>query len=206
MDEGELIQRCRKGEREAQRTLFEQTSGVIYRLLLRLSGNPDDAFDLTQETYVNGFTAIAGFDGRSSLKTWLVRIALNEALQHRRRSRSLRRKLELLAFERAENMEPPTGVACRIDVKIALDCLEPGDRDILLLRYHEGLDYAAIAESAGISQGTVASRLNRARGRLRAILDGGYGREEEAAPVHLMTRQEHDARVIFSRPESCHDV
>lgn len=192
MDPVELIQRCREGERHAQRVLFEQTSGAVYRLLLRLSGNADDAFDLTQETYLKAFAAIAGFDGRSSLNTWLIRIGVNEALQLNRRSRVFKRKLEDLAYEAPEKCEPLSAAACRIDVNDALERLEAGDRAILLLRYHEGFDYAAIAQSAGIPEGTVASRLSRARQRLRATLNGGYGREEPPTPVHLMQRQEHE--------------
>lgn len=192
MDQDELIQRCREGERHAQRVLFEQTSGAVYRFLLRLSGNPDDAFDLTQETYLKAFSAIAGFDGRSSLRTWLIRIGVNEALQLSRRSRVFKRKLEDLASNTTETCEPVSAADFRIDVNDALGRLEPRERVILLLRYHEGLDYAAIAQSAGIPEGTVASGLNRARQRLRSLLKGGYGREEQATPVHLIQRQEHE--------------
>jgi RNA polymerase sigma-70 factor (ECF subfamily) len=190
--EDELIQRCREGERQAQRALFEHTSGAVYRLLLRLCGNPDDAFDLTQETYIKAFAAFPGFDGRSSLKTWLFRIGVNEALQLHRRSRVFKRKLERLASETTQKWEPIGPLACRIDVKEALNGLDPSDRAILLLRYHEGLDYRSIAETAGIAEGTVASRLNRARQRLRVLLNGGYGREDEASHVHLIKRQEHE--------------
>lgn len=192
MDQNELIRRCREGEQHAQRALFEQTSGSVYRLLLRLVGNPDDAFDLTQETYLKVFAAIAGFDGRSTLKTWLIRIAVNEALQLHRRSRVYKRKLERLASETTQKWEPMAATASQIDVNEALDRLEPSDRVILLLRYHEGLDYAAIAETARIPEGTVASRLHRARHRLQSVLNGGYGREEQEAPVHLIKGQEQE--------------
>ena len=186
MDQDELIQRCRKGDRQAQRMLFEQTSGPVYRLLLRLSGNPDDAFDLTEETYLKAFAAFEQFDGRSSPKTWLIRIAVNEALQIRRRNQVLKRKLKQLASRVDDNGEPLMNAVSRIDVNEALNGLEPSDRAILLLRYHEQLDYAAISRAASIPPGTVASRLNRARQRLRAMLNGGYGREEQANAMHLI--------------------
>lgn len=188
MDEGELIQRCRNGDRPAQRMLFERTSGPVYRLLLRLSGNPDDAFDLTQETYLKAFASLAGFDGRSSLKTWLIRIAVNEALQLRRRARVLRGKLERIVPRVDDNGEALAAAAQQFDVNEALNELEPGDRAILLLRYHEGLDYSAISSAAGIPAGTVASRLNRARQRLRDMLNGSYGLEEESTAAHRMDR------------------
>ncbi|RME38752.1 MAG: sigma-70 family RNA polymerase sigma factor, partial [Planctomycetota bacterium] len=87
-EERDLIARCRQGDRNARRTLFERTSDRIYRLLLRMTGNADDAFDLAQETYLRAFTEIGKFDGRSNVATWLYRIAVNEALQCLRRRRT----------------------------------------------------------------------------------------------------------------------
>lgn len=93
MTENELIARCRQGDREAQRQLYAKTSEHIYRLLLRMTGNSDDAFDLAQDTYVRAFAKIADFDGKSSVTTWLYRLAVNEALQCARRARKARTHL-----------------------------------------------------------------------------------------------------------------
>ena len=174
MNEKDLIDRCRAGERDAQRELFERTSTRIYRLLRRMTGNPDDAADLTQETYVKGFEGLDRFDGRSAVTSWLYRIAINEALQFRRRKGVAALKLQALALQQPrETQRPRTDV--RLDMEEALVELPSDDRALLLLRYQEELDYRDIAEILGCPEGTVASRLNRARDRLRGILRKSYG-------------------------------
>lgn len=174
VNENDLIQKCRAGERDAQRELFAQTSGRIYRLLLRMTGNPDDASDLTQETYVKGLGRLDQFDGRCAIASWLYRIALNEALQHRRRKGIERTKLQALALQRTTETHEPT-TELRLDLEDALIELPSDDRTVLLLRYQEALDYRGMAEVLECAEGTVASRLNRARERLRAILRKSYG-------------------------------
>jgi len=176
--EQELVERCREGDREAQRELYDRTSGPVYRLLLKMTANPDDAFDLVQSTYLKAFTRINQFDGRSTVATWLYRVAVNEALQFLRSAGRTRARLREIAPEQCveSNIEHSS---IRLDMNDALATLPPNDRAMLLLRYQEGLDYRAIAEVVGCASGTVASRLNRARGNLREILRKSYGSREE---------------------------
>jgi len=183
--ESALVERCRGGDREAQRTLFEQTYDRIHRLLLRMTGNSDDAADLMQETYLKGFAQIARFDGRSSVGTWLYKIAVNEALQFFRRAKSLRVKLGDVAQEHRNGAYTSDATEIRLDVRSALAMMDPSDRAILLLRHQEGQDYRTIAEVMGCAEGTVASRLSRSRERLRGMLQESYGSSEESgAPAH----------------------
>ena len=184
----DLVQRCRRGDREAQQELYAQTSERIYRLLLRMTASPDTAFDLTQDTYLRAFTRIDQFDGRSSLATWLYRIAVTEALQHLRREKRLAANLKKHRSATTVDSSTEQSVA-RIDVNEALTALEPTDRATLLLRYQDGLDYGAIAEALECAKGTVGSRLHRARERLRTILGKGYAsREEGEGPEHQRNR------------------
>lgn len=184
MTEAELVEGCRQGHRDAQHALFERTSERIYRTMLRMTGNAEDAFDLTQEAFVKAFSQIAQFNGRAAVTTWLYRIAVNEALQLMRRRGSLRIKLEEAGQARPAVRETPDTDA-RLDVEAALQALPPMDRSVLVLRYQEGLDYQQIAETLGCSEGTVASRLNRARHRVRSLLGAGYGSgEEDEAAEH----------------------
>lgn len=178
INERELVARCRNGDREAQRLVYADTCERIYRLLLRMTRNADDAFDLSQDTYVRAFERMDRFDGRSSLATWLYRIAVNEALQFLRRSKSTRAHLQAatVASHAADNGEQ---IVARLDVNAALDTADPEDRAILLLRYQQGLDYRAISGVLECAEGTVASRLNRARGRLAQLLGGEYASSEE---------------------------
>lgn len=174
MNDRDLIERCRAGEREAQRQLFEQTSVRIYRLLLRMTGNPDDASDLTQATYVKGFQRLDQFDGRSTVASWFYRIAINEALQFRRRQGVATVKLQALVPNRPAEAQRPT-TDLRLDLEGALAELPSDDRALLVLKYQEELDYRGIAAVLECAEGTVASRLNRARDRLREILQKSYG-------------------------------
>lgn len=174
MTDRDLIQRCREGDREAQRHLYEQTSLRIYRLLLRMTGCPEDASDLTQETFVKGFQRLDQFDERSAIASWLYRIAVNEALQFRRRRKMSTSKLRELAMSQTDESSSSVCDA-RLDLDDALAELAHDDRVLLLLRYQEGLDYRDMAEVLECANGTVASRLNRARDRLRGILQKSYG-------------------------------
>ena len=179
MTESELVARCQQGDREAQRELYARTSERIYRLLVRMTGSGDTALDLAQDTYLRAFTRIAQFDGRSSLATWLYRIAVTQALQFLRRERRLRAKLQADSSQTPIDTSGEQAIA-RLDLNEAMAALQPTDRAILLLRYQEGLDYRAIAKVAACAEGTVASRLHRARERLRKILGKSYAPPEES--------------------------
>lgn len=180
MTEHDLLERCREGNRDAQRELYDRTSESVYRLLLKMTASPDDAFDLAQETYIKAFTRIGRFDGRSSVATWLYRVAFNEALQFLRRAGKTRMKLQEVVPD--DDMESDIEQSTvRLDVNDALALLPARDRAMLALRYHEGLDYRAIAEVVGCAAGTVASRLYRARQGLREILQKSYAPGEEGA-------------------------
>ncbi len=177
--EHDLVTRCQKGDREAWRDLYERTIERIYRLLRRMAGNDHDAFDLAQETYVRAFARIGQFDGRSSVSTWLYRIAVNEALQFLRREKRTQKHLQALP-ERPLPEYPGNPAMARIDVQDALESLADTDRAMLLLCYQEGLGYREMAEVLDCAEGTIASRLNRARQRLRDLLAGGYETCEES--------------------------
>jgi RNA polymerase sigma-70 factor (ECF subfamily) len=180
MDVGQdLVDRCQEGDREAWRELYDRTVERVYRLLRRMTGNDHDAFDLAQETYVRALVRIDQFDGRSSVSTWLYRIAVNEALQFMRREKRTLKHLQTFVEQPAPEPLADPAMA-RIDVNEALESLAPSDRVILLLRYQEGLDYRAMAEVLDCADGTVASRLNRARQRLRELLGRGYETGEES--------------------------
>lgn len=187
--DAELIKGCKRGDREAQHELYVHTSDKIYRLLLRMTRNPDAAFDLAQDAYLRAFSRIEQFNGDSSLGTWLYRIAVNEALQFMRRRDTLPLLSEASPLEASTPNEGERNTT-RMDVKAALDLLDTRDRTILILRYQEGLDYREIAEVLDCAAGTVASRLNRARDRLRQVLGGGYGTSEEMANAKHLTDAE----------------
>jgi len=139
-----------------------------------MTGNAEDAADLTQETYIKGLQRLDQFDGRSAVASWFYRIAVNEALQFRRRLAIGTSKLQNITPGRPEDGDAPEA-DLRVDLEDALAELPADDRAVLLLRYQEELDYRDMAEVLECAEGTVASRLSRARDRLRDLLRKSYG-------------------------------
>ena len=177
MTEAKLVELCRRGDRFAFQELYAQTSQRIFSLLVRMTHDLDVALDLAQETYCQAFTHMSGFDGRSSVGTWLYRIAINAALQFHRKKTP--RTGPTAAIRERPESDGNGKLEARMDVETALGRLDADDRIILILRYQEGMDYRRIAEVLECPSGTVASRLNRARDRVRGLLSPGYDDLEE---------------------------
>ncbi len=186
LSDPQLAELCRRGDQAAQREVYDRTAERIYRLLLKMTRNPDRAFDLAQNTFVRAFTHMHQFNGDASLATWLYRIAVNEALQAARQQARASAKVRTLARPQATDGDHQQ-VAAQIDVAEALAALSPEDRAMLLLRYQEGLDYAAISDVTGCPPGTVASRLNRAREKMRNLLSKDYAVREASGPAQHPT-------------------
>jgi RNA polymerase sigma-70 factor (ECF subfamily) len=181
----ELTARCLAGDAAARRELYERTADQVYRILLRMTGNGHEAADLMHDAYIKAFSSLHRFDSRSNVATWVCRIAINEALQAQRRRRTFQQKVSRLAAVPAATPCGNGAVAHRLDVESALTRLRPLHRALLVLRYQEGLDYRAIGELCGLPEGTVASRLNRARAHLRRLLQPDDERVEvERFAVH----------------------
>lgn len=163
------VARCRRGDPEGQRELFELCHRRTYRLAARMVGERE-APDLVQDVFLRVFQKIDQFRGDSRFETWLHRITVNECLQFLRR-RGTRGETALL--NEPEDRAPERAGAQlehRELMERALEQLEPDVRSVFLLREVEGMNYAEIAEATQIPEGTVASRLNRARHQLREIL------------------------------------
>jgi len=189
VDDGLLIERCRKGDSTAIERLVLKYQNRIYNVVLKICADPDDAAELTQETFVKVIENLSKFEGRSSFYTWAFRIAVNLTLNYCQRNAKLTvRSLdseevpydhqathalkELLSDDRSPD---PAAMAQNKEVyEIALNALKQLDeaqRTVLVLRDIEGMSYARIAEVLGIELGTVRSRLSRARNKLREILE-----------------------------------
>lgn len=164
----QLVEACVSGDRRAMQLIYEQCSNRVYALMIRMVGR-QDAEDLTQQVFLTMFRKLGQFNGQSKLETWLYRLATNEALQHLRRSK--RRATMSLVSEPATCDPDEFGENEEAEIlETAMSRLEPELRAILLLKEQEGLSYREIAESVGIPEGTVGSRLNRARKELREEL------------------------------------
>ena len=184
-----FIERLRRGDSAAFEKLVEERSGEIYGLLYRLTENREEAKDLAQETFLRAFQNMGSFRGESDLRTWIYRIAINQARNRwrwwRRRRRDATVSLDstddsgrqtLLATLKAEKTRDPeqdTLAHEREDVlRKALHGLRRVYREAVVLRDIEGFAYEEIAVALDISIGTVKSRLARGRQELRRKLEG----------------------------------
>lgn len=157
------------GDRRALQEIYEATSDRVFRLMVRMVGIPD-ADDLTQQVYVRAFSKLSQFSGDSKFETWLYRLATNEALQHLRREKH-RRMSELVVEPTARQNDSVAQDERANQVRQALATLAPELRAIFTLREENGLSYQEIAATLDIPEGTVGSRLNRARRELRKLLE-----------------------------------
>lgn len=167
-DVRKVVVQCQAGESKGQRALYDLFHRRVYRLAARMVGE-SDAADLTQDVFLRVFQKIDQFRGDSRFETWLHRITVNECLQLLRR-RGKRDEKRLLSEPRVNSDRPGESLERQDLLEQALAQLDPDVRSVFLLRELEGMDYAEIAEAAQIPEGTVGSRLNRARRRMREIL------------------------------------
>ncbi len=189
IDDAVLVKQCQRGDSIALERLILKYQNRIYNVILKMCANHDDAVELTQETFVKVIENIDGFKGESSFYTWVFRIAINLTLNYCRRSarlglRSLDaedydsagRAIQALRNMLSDNRAPDPAVVaqskelCEIAIKSLMKLDEP-QRTVVVLRDIEGMSYAQIAEVLDIEMGTVRSRLSRARGNLREILE-----------------------------------
>lgn len=158
---------CR-GSREAQQRLYECCRQRVYRLLVRMVGL-GDADDLLQQVFLQVFRSLSQFSGQSRFETWLYRVSINESLQHLRKQQ--RRRCVPLESDFMDGQPDHERDLDHKDLmEHALSRLDPELRSLFLLREMEQQSYAEIAAAAQIPEGTVASRLRRARHLLKEYL------------------------------------
>ena len=188
--EAQFIERLKRGDAAAFETLVHERSGEIYGLLYRLTENGEEARDLAQETFLRAFQSIGHFRGDSDLRTWIYRIAINQARNRWRWWRRRRRdvtvsidapdigngRLGLVATLKSTSVKDPEQHTLANEreraLQKALGSLRRVYREAVVLRDIEGFAYEEIAATLEISVGTVKSRLARGRQELRRKLEG----------------------------------
>jgi RNA polymerase sigma-70 factor (ECF subfamily) len=167
--EGALVQRARAGDRRAFERLYREHAGRVYGLCLRMTRDAQLAEDCTQDTFINAWRALGRFETRSSLSTWLHRIAVNVSLAKRRKIGPV----EPLPEEDEEGavsewtLETPVEVQ---EIESAIGGLPDGARDALVLHALYGYSHGEAAQMLGIAEGTCKAQLHRARRLLRERL------------------------------------
>jgi RNA polymerase sigma-70 factor (ECF subfamily) len=196
-----LIGLLQAGDEAAYETLIDRFESPVYNLVFRLMDDPSESSDVVQEVFLKVFRKIGSFRGDSTLKTWIYRIAVNEAHNHRRWfSRHRRQEVGLdkpeedsLGYQDLlhDTGRSPFEVALtsetRSMIEEALTQLNPNFRVVVVLRDIEDLSYEEIASVLQLSLNTVKSRISRGRDALKAILaerlEPGRAAQEVAYPV-----------------------
>jgi len=173
LDEPTLIQRAKNGDMAAWEPLVLEHQQPVFRYAYLLLGDPDDAEDIAQETFLRAWRFLARFDSTRPLRPWLLSITSNLASNRRRSAGRY-----LSALMRAFRDEPPPATLEEKSTKrMQADCLREAvqtlnmaDQQIVYLRYFLDLSVAETAEALNIAQGTVKSRMSRALDKLRNII------------------------------------
>ncbi len=173
-----LIQRAASGDSAAFEALVMPHEKMMYALALRLCREPEDAKDCMQEAMLRIYRSLSSFRGDSSLSTWIYRIVNNVCLDcHRRRKVRAAESLDQLSEDGWNPSDPQLGPEASLEnqmLKAALArgirALPDGIREAVIMRDVNGLSYEEIAETLDINIGTVKSRINRGREKLRNFL------------------------------------
>jgi RNA polymerase sigma-70 factor (ECF subfamily) len=180
--EATLVQRCAEGDESACAELVGEHQRMVVQLAINLLGDRDEALDLSQEVFLRVFRTIHRFRGQSSLRTWIYRIAVNQARNRhrfwRRRHRADQVSLDQHIATHGDFLSTRDSTPDRVlaqkelaaQLQQALDALPFDQRTAIVLREIDGLSYEEIAYSLGVAVGTVKSRLTRARQALRSDL------------------------------------
>src|SRR5579864_6366121 len=206
-DESELVNELQAGSETAFDWLVTHYHGPVYNLILSMLGDVSDAADGTQEVFLKAFRGIRHFRQGSSLKTWLYRIAIREALNHKRWFKLHNQKNVSIDAEPEEGRNaieiedlgatPFEQLAAReiqVAVHEALQQIPEVFRGAVILRDLEGLSYEEIAEVLECSAGTVKSRILRGRRALRELLEPLLSDGERETAREANTSYEQGAR------------
>jgi RNA polymerase sigma-70 factor, ECF subfamily len=187
-EESQFIEALRAGDTVAFNSLVQERSSDIYALLYRLVEDVEEAQDLTQETFLQAYRNISTFRGEADLKTWLYRIAVNQARNRWRWWRRRRREVTVSLDDPTGDSDITYGMCIEYPsdspeeqvlsrerealLSRALATLKRSFREVIVLRDIEGLSYEEVAETLQINMGTVKSRLARARTEMKRKLEG----------------------------------
>jgi RNA polymerase sigma-70 factor (ECF subfamily) len=184
IQEQELIRKVAAGERAALKQLFDLHSPRVHNLLRRLVGNSDDAEELTQDVFLSLWKNADSLRGESKLSTWLYRVAVNKAINFKKRSGLFFQIKQLFSLESDEESiidrlpaaaadSPDRQIEIReaqIQLADLLGTLPRRQREVYLLHKLEGLSYNEIAEQLHVSLGTIESLMHRAKENLQKVM------------------------------------
>lgn len=183
MTDQELVAAAQQGDQAAFGALVEKYQAMAYSLAFRMLGDSEDAADAVQDAFLNAWRALGSFQGQSSFSTWLYRLTSNACIDFLRRAKR-RAAISMTVADEDEDAPHETEVPderwaperelerseTHRAIQAGLASLSPEHRQVLVLRELEGLSYQEIAQALGLDEGTVKSRIARARLALREFL------------------------------------
>lgn len=177
LDDAAAVAQARGGDEDAFRVLVERHSRSIYRLAYRMTGRPEDAEDVVQETFVRAFRQLGRFESRSNFATWVYRIGFNCAIDYMR-ARPHRESAELP--ETLDRMSGPAAAPTMDDlvyagqiserVQNALQQLSPQERAAFLMRHYQGCSIEEICGTLGLRSNAAKHSIFRAVRKMRVAL------------------------------------
>lgn len=188
MDEDhEIVQKVKSGDYNAFETLVEKYQGRIYRHLRKMVNDTTHAEDLLQETFLNAYRGLSGFEGGSTFSTWLFRIATNTALMYLRKNRPETVEYDDAIRDGSDNplapasqqfLSTPLEILLSLEgqreLERAIDKLPVDYRTVLVLRDVEGFSLEEVSRIVDSSIAAVKSRLHRARNSVRVALNSYF--------------------------------
>ena len=185
VSEKKIIEKVLGGDANAFEELVLKYEKTVYNLALRMVGDRDDAFDMTQEAFIKAYGSLSSFRGDSKFSVWIYRIATNVCLDFLR-SKSRKQQVSLTVSDDDEDAQldipdPSSDPEQQLMQKMSMQSVEEGlktlpdkQRQILVMRELGGMSYAEIGKALSLEEGTVKSRIFRARKRLCTfLLDSG---------------------------------
>ena len=193
-----LLRKAQKGDPDAFGRLMEPLEQRVWRICWHYTGEREAASDCGQETMIRVWRGLGAWRGESSFESWVYRVAANcciDWLRKKKRDRS--ESMDCLAEEGFDPADPRPGTEAQAlaaeeqrRLREAIAALPEDQREALVLTQLEGISYAEAAEAAGVSEGTIKSRVNRAREKLRAVMAG----ERELFPAADVQQKERRRR------------
>ena len=203
MTEQDLVALAKKGDQDAFAQLVEANQNKIYSLALRMTGSPEDGADLAQEAFLRAWRSLPSFQEESSFSTWLYKLTSNLCIDFLRKEKRRKAVVTTVSLDDDQDESPPVEVPdhrftpeaeverreLRAAMSRALKTMSEEHRQILILREVEGLSYTEIAQLLDVEEGTVKSRLARARISLRNILQKDGNFSSPASSNHSETKR-----------------
>jgi RNA polymerase sigma-70 factor (ECF subfamily) len=166
-----LVEKSKTGDRNSQYELYERYVDAMYNIGIRMLGSKEDAEDIVQDSFVEAFKNLGSFKYQSTFGAWLKRIVINKCINHLKVKRIAITPLDAHEFHLTEEKIEKVDAIDIQKVKIGIEKLPPGYKQIINLYLIEGYDHIEIGEVLGISTSTSKSQYHRAKKKLVEIID-----------------------------------